>query len=149
MPRSGPRSRTRRCARPSRHWVRTPTRARRSSFSSSRAARRRSGRRSSSCPARRSIEAGMTTLWKSAGIDDVLVTNEVIGATKLRHLAALARRARIGVLVDHPQQVQALAAAAKAHEVVLDVYVEVNVGANRCGVAPGEAAVRLAQQIVA
>lgn len=86
-------------------------------------------------------------VFVEAGIQDVLVTNEVMGDVKLRHLVALARTARMGVLVDHPQQVQALAAAAQAHAVTLDVYIEVNVGANRCGVAPGEEAVRLAQQI--
>lgn len=88
-------------------------------------------------------------VFVDAGIQDVLITNEVMGDVKLRHLAALASRARIGVLVDHPQQVQALAMAAKAHAVTLDVYVEVNVGANRCGVAPGDEAVRLALQIAA
>ena len=88
-------------------------------------------------------------VFVEAGIEDVLVTNQVMGEAKLPHLAALARRARIGVLVDHPLQVQALAAAAQAHAVTLDVYVEVNVGANRCGVAPGDEAVRLARQIAA
>lgn len=88
-------------------------------------------------------------VFVQAGIRDVLVTNQVMGATKLRHLVELARIARMGVLVDHPQQVQALAAAARAAAVTLDVYVEVNVGANRCGVAPGEEAVQLAQQIAA
>lgn len=88
-------------------------------------------------------------VFVAAGIQDVLVTNEVMGEAKLRHLALLARSARLGVLVDHPLQVQALAAVAQAHAVTLDVYVEVNVGANRCGVAPGEDAVRLAQQIAA
>jgi D-serine deaminase-like pyridoxal phosphate-dependent protein len=80
-------------------------------------------------------------------VKDVLVTNQVMGDAKLRHLAALARKARIGVLVDHPQQVQALVAVAKAEAVSIDVYVEVNVGADRCGVAPGDEAVQLAQQI--
>jgi D-serine deaminase-like pyridoxal phosphate-dependent protein len=70
-----------------------------------------------------------------------------MGEAKLRHLAVLARKARIGVLVDHPQQVQALAAAATAHGVTLDTYVEVDVGAHRCGVAPGEEAVQLARQV--
>jgi D-serine deaminase-like pyridoxal phosphate-dependent protein len=84
-----------------------------------------------------------------AGIADVLVTNQVVGESKIRHLMDLARLARIGVLVDHPLQVQALAAAARAQQVALDVYVEVNVGANRCGVAPGEPAAQLAQQIAA
>jgi D-serine deaminase-like pyridoxal phosphate-dependent protein len=86
-------------------------------------------------------------VFVAAGIKDILITNEVMGDAKLGHLARLARTARIGVLVDHPLQVQALAAAAQAHAVTLDVYVEVNVGANRCGVAPGEEAVRLARRI--
>ena len=88
-------------------------------------------------------------VFVQAGIQDILITNEVMGDAKLRHLAPLARSARIGVLVDHPQQVQALAAAAKSHAVNLDVYIEINVGSNRCGVAPGEAAAMLARQIVA
>ena len=88
-------------------------------------------------------------VFVDAGIQDVLVTNQVLGETKLRHLASLARAARIGVLVDHPQQIEALAAVALAHGVTLDVYVEVNVGANRCGVAPGDDAVQLALQIAA
>lgn len=86
-------------------------------------------------------------VFVDAGIQDVLVTNQVVGDAKLRHLAGLARRARIGVLVDHPAQVRALAAAARAGDAVLDVYVEVNVGANRCGVEPGRDAVRLAQLV--
>jgi len=88
-------------------------------------------------------------VFVDAGVRDVLITNQVVGVTKLRHLMALAGRARIGVLVDHPLQVQALAAAAQAHAANLDVYIEVDVGAHRCGVAPGEDAVRLAGQIVA
>jgi D-serine deaminase-like pyridoxal phosphate-dependent protein len=88
-------------------------------------------------------------VFVAAGIDDILVTNQVVGAGKLRRLATLARTARMGVLVDHPQQVHDLAAVAQAQAVTLDVYVEVEVGANRCGVAPGEEAARLARQIVA
>lgn len=86
-------------------------------------------------------------VFVEAGIKDVLVTNQVMGGAKLRHLASLARKARIGVLVDDALQVAALAAASEAHGVTLDVYVEVNVGANRCGVEPGDAAVELARQI--
>lgn len=88
-------------------------------------------------------------VFVAAGIEDVLVTNEVVGDAKLRHLAELARSACMGVLVDHPRQVRALAAAAQAHAVTLDVYVEVDVGANRCGVAPGDEALQLAREIAA
>jgi D-serine deaminase-like pyridoxal phosphate-dependent protein len=86
-------------------------------------------------------------VFVDAGIGDVLITNQVMGEAKLRRLAPLARRSRVGVLVDDPQQVRALAAAAQAGDVTLDVYVEVDVGANRCGVAPGAGAAQLARQI--
>ena len=88
-------------------------------------------------------------VFVDAGIRDVLVTNEVVGETKLHHLCQLARKAKIGVLVDHMAAVDALAAAARTHHVEIDVYVEVDVGGNRCGVMPGEAALNLASQITA
>jgi D-serine deaminase-like pyridoxal phosphate-dependent protein len=83
-------------------------------------------------------------VFVEAGIQDVLVTNEVVGAAKLQRLMELASRARIGVLVDHAAQVRSLAAAARAAGTALDVYVEVDVGAGRCGVPPGAPAVALA-----
>jgi D-serine deaminase-like pyridoxal phosphate-dependent protein len=88
-------------------------------------------------------------VFASAGIADILITNEIVGDAKLRHLAQLARRTRMGVLADHPLHIVSLSAAAQAQAVTFDVYVEVNVGANRCGVAPGEEAAVLARQIVA
>jgi D-serine deaminase-like pyridoxal phosphate-dependent protein len=81
------------------------------------------------------------------GVGDVLIANEVVGAAKLKRLAALAKRAKIAVCADHPDNVGALDAAARAAGVRLDVLVEVNVGANRCGAEPGEAAFKLAQRI--
>jgi D-serine deaminase-like pyridoxal phosphate-dependent protein len=81
------------------------------------------------------------------GVPDVLIANEVVGATKLRRLAALAQRARVAVCADDPANVAALDEAARAGGVKLDVLVEVNVGANRCGVEPGEPSLRLAQAI--
>ncbi len=81
------------------------------------------------------------------GVPDVLIANEVVGAAKLRYLAALAKRAKITVCADDAGNVAALDEAARAGGVKLDVLVEVNVGANRCGVEPGEPAARLAQAI--
>ncbi len=83
----------------------------------------------------------------AAGIDDVLVTNEIVGSRKLQRLAELAARARIGVLVDDGSQVAALADVARSHASTIDVYVEVDVGGRRCGVPPGEAAARLALHV--
>jgi D-serine deaminase-like pyridoxal phosphate-dependent protein len=81
------------------------------------------------------------------GVPDVLIANEVVGATKLRHLVALAKRARVAVCADDAGNVAALDEAARTGGVRLDVLVEVNVGANRCGVEPGEPAAQLAQAI--
>ncbi|HEY6334929.1 MAG TPA: DSD1 family PLP-dependent enzyme [Alphaproteobacteria bacterium] len=79
------------------------------------------------------------------GVRDVLVSNEVVGRRKLERLAALARDARIGVCVDAPEHVEALGSAARSYGVTLDVLVEIDVGAGRCGVEPGEAALALAE----
>jgi len=81
------------------------------------------------------------------GVSDVLIANEVVGAAKLKRLAALSKRATIAVCADHAENVAALEAAAREAGVTLNVLVEVNVGANRCGIEPGEPAFRLAQQI--
>ena len=81
------------------------------------------------------------------GVGDVLVSNEVVGASKLSRLARLAKRARIGICVDDPAQVSALGHAVKSEGSQIDVYVEIDVGARRCGVAPGEPALALARQI--
>jgi D-serine deaminase-like pyridoxal phosphate-dependent protein len=81
------------------------------------------------------------------GVKDVLVSYEVIGTRKLDRLAALSRQARVIGCVDNPIGVTSMAAAAERHNTRLDVIVEINVGASRCGVDPGEPAVTLAQLI--
>lgn len=81
-----------------------------------------------------------------AGIADVLVTNEVIAPAKLQRLAESAKHARVGLLVDSALGVRNASHAAREAGVTLDLYVEIDVGANRCGVAP-EAAGDLAQLI--
>jgi D-serine deaminase-like pyridoxal phosphate-dependent protein len=84
------------------------------------------------------------------GVPDVLIANEVVGAPKLARLAALARQARVAVCVDDAGNVAALdAAAGREFGVRLDVLVEIDVGAGRCGVAPGAPAVELARRIAA
>lgn len=81
------------------------------------------------------------------GVPDVYVSNEVVGQRKLDRLAALARQARVMVAADNEVAIEALAPAATRAGVKLRVLVEINVGANRCGVEPGEPALVLAQRI--
>jgi len=115
--------------------------------------------KSHKCPdiARRQIAAGAVgiccqkvgeaEIFVNAGIRDVLITNEIVGTAKLARLAALARSASIGVLVDDRANVDALAAVAQAAGTSVDVLVEVDVGAHRCGVPPGLPALELARII--
>ena len=84
-----------------------------------------------------------------AGVADILVTNEVAGASKLARLAALARIATVALCADDPLQVRAIETAAADAGVRLTVLVEINVGAGRCGLASGPDAVALAQSIAA
>ena len=54
------------------------------------------------------------------GVQDILVSNEVVGADKLARLAALARITRIAVCADSPVHVTAISAAAREAGVKLD-----------------------------
>jgi D-serine deaminase-like pyridoxal phosphate-dependent protein len=84
----------------------------------------------------------------AGGVDDVLVSNQVIGASKIARLAALARQARLGVCVDDLGNVTELAEAAHRFGAPLDVLVEIDIGMGRCGVPPGAPALKLAEAIV-
>ena len=83
----------------------------------------------------------------AGGVADVLVTNEIVGAAKTARLARLAREAKVAVLADDAANVAELDAAARSEGVRLDLLVEIDVGANRCGVQPGEPALALARRI--
>jgi len=82
----------------------------------------------------------------AGGVSDVLVSNEVVGLRKLERLASLARHARISVCVDNSIVLEQLALAAERAGSQIEVLVEVDVGAGRCGVRPGPAAAGLARQ---
>ena len=83
----------------------------------------------------------------SAGVRDVLVSNQVVAPQKIERLAALAKRARILVCVDNLDNIRDLAEAAQKYGSSIECLVEIDVGAGRCGVSPGDAAVALAKQI--
>ena len=84
----------------------------------------------------------------AGGIPNVLISNQVVGPRKIERLVTLARHARVSVLVDDATNVAALNAAAAKVDTTLDVLIEVNVGANRCGVEPGNPALALSKAVV-
>ncbi|MFL9992089.1 DSD1 family PLP-dependent enzyme [Paraburkholderia sediminicola] len=78
-----------------------------------------------------------------AGVTDIHISNEVIGSAKLDLLARMALHGRFSVCVDHADQVMALAVATAEHGSRIDVFVEINVGQNRCGVADARQVLQL------
>lgn len=100
--------------------------------------------------ARRQVDAGAVgiTCAKIAeaevmvdgGIDDILVSTVVGSPRKAARLARLARSARVTAVVDSREGADWLSAAATAEDARVDVLVDVNVGQDRTGVEPADAA---------
>ena len=80
-----------------------------------------------------------------AGIDDVLVPINLLGAAKLARLAALLERAQVTVSTDDGRVLPGLAEAARARP--LGVLVDCDTGLGRTGVATPQAAAELAGAI--
>jgi D-serine deaminase-like pyridoxal phosphate-dependent protein len=83
------------------------------------------------------------------GISEILIANQIVGWTKVGRLVELARQANIMVAVDNVENAKELSQAAEAGGVTIGVLVEVNIGQNRCGVAPLAPALTLARDILA
>jgi 3-hydroxy-D-aspartate aldolase len=92
-------------------------------------------------------KVGEAEVLVRGGVKDVLVSNEVVGERKLRRLAALAKDATISLCFDDAEQVAAASRVAKDFGVELGGLVEIEVGMERCGVAPGTPAAALARRI--
>lgn len=86
-------------------------------------------------------------VFAQAGIQDILISNEVVGEKKIARLCELAKTVRVTVCVDHLANALAINAAAINAGVVVSVLIEVDVGAHRCGVAPGAPTLELARAI--
>lgn len=82
----------------------------------------------------------------AGGIDDVLLTYNIVGSRKLARLRALSERVRLTVVADNAAVVEGLAKAFEP-SAPLRVLVECDTGAGRCGVLQPEAALALAQAI--
>jgi D-serine deaminase-like pyridoxal phosphate-dependent protein len=82
------------------------------------------------------------------GVESILIANEVAGDAKARQIAELSRYSSVIVAVDSVSGVNDLARAQRNHGVQLEVVVDVDLGLDRCGVPPGEAAVDLTRSVV-
>ena len=81
------------------------------------------------------------------GIDDVLITYNIIGEKKLRALLDLAKRVKVSVVADSSFCVKGLSKTFKGAGEPISVLVECDTGANRCGVTSPHLACELAELI--
>jgi len=81
-----------------------------------------------------------------AGVGDIHLTSPVVTAEAIGRLARLNARISLSVVVDHPDNVAALAAGVDRP---LSVFIDVDPGTHRTGVASAEAAMALAGRIAA
>ncbi len=94
----------------------------------------------------------------AGGVYNLFISNEVISPLKLARVAALTRTVashggKIAICVDAIEGINRLAASMNEARVTsgvatqIDVFIEINVGQNRCGAEPGLPAVALALEI--
>jgi D-serine deaminase-like pyridoxal phosphate-dependent protein len=84
----------------------------------------------------------------AAGIEDILITTELVGAPKLERLVRLlGNHPQILLVVDSVAGADALAQALSAARLSASVLLDLDVGQRRCGVLPGEPALALAAHV--
>jgi len=83
----------------------------------------------------------------SAGIQDILLANQVVDPGKIARLAHLQHRAKVMVAVDSFDNAREISMIANNLGCIIGVLIELNIGMNRCGITPGDPAVALAQKI--
>jgi len=103
------------------------------------------------------LEAGAiglttATVWEAtamieAGISDVLVANQVVGARKVRELARLASIGRVLALVDDHSNVEQISSAARSAGSEVGILVELDVGLHRSGARSVADATALAERV--
>ena len=80
------------------------------------------------------------------GMADIFIANEVVGEAKVRRLAALARRVRLSAAVDSVEVAEGYGRVFAEEGLTLEVLLEVDQGAHRCGV-PADSAPALAARV--
>ena len=87
---------------------------------------------------------GEAEVMADGGLEDILITFNILGAAKLKRLRAVAERATLRVVADNAVVVAGLAEAFADIGKPLKVLVECDTGAARCGVQSPAEAVELA-----
>jgi D-serine deaminase-like pyridoxal phosphate-dependent protein len=80
------------------------------------------------------------------GVDDIFIANQIVGDTKVRRMADLARRVKLSAAADSVEVAEGYSRVFAGEGLCLDVLIEIDIGTHRCGVLP-EAAPELAMRV--
>jgi D-serine deaminase-like pyridoxal phosphate-dependent protein len=83
----------------------------------------------------------------AAGISDIFIANQVVTERKLERLVDLGRRSRVAVGLDSATAARRLSRVCVAAGATVEYLIEIDCGLHRCGVQPGEPAVRLFETV--
>lgn len=83
-----------------------------------------------------------------AGMDDILIANEVVGTAKIARLVDLSERAVVRVVVDTFENAQTISKAAIDASTRIGTLVEIDIGSHRCGVSPGAPVLALTRRLL-
>jgi D-serine deaminase-like pyridoxal phosphate-dependent protein len=90
---------------------------------------------------------GEAEVMADGGIDDILISYNLLGEARIGRLAALLKRVTVTVAADNPTVIDALAGAGKLAGRPLGVAIECDTGRKRAGVEEPREAVALAHHI--
>src|ERR1700748_184408 len=90
---------------------------------------------------------GEAEVMADAGIDNILISYNLLGEQKMARLGALQAKAHMTVAADNPTVVASLTQAASASGRPLSVVVECDTGRKRAGVETAAEAIALARKI--
>lgn len=91
---------------------------------------------------------GDAEVMVAAGLTDILIPFNLVGAAKMERLTRLARRARMTVSVDSEEVAIGISRQAAADGVTVSVLIELDTGGRRCGLQSPVAAQALARRLV-
>jgi D-serine deaminase-like pyridoxal phosphate-dependent protein len=84
----------------------------------------------------------------SEGCNDILVAYPPVGARRAARIASLPERVKVTVALDSPEAVESIAAAARAADRPVSVYIELDLGMHRVGVQAVDTAIALAKMVI-
>jgi len=87
-------------------------------------------------------------VMEAAGIKDIFISNQVVGAQKIDRLLRLARRAKIRIAVDSVENAREISSLAEARGMKIDTLLDIDTGIKRTGVFPRGPALELAREVV-